>query len=199
MDHQAFAQLLGNYGEFVGAIAVVVTLFYLAVQVRQNRQSVDANTQALEDERKVRLAEAYQSRLQNMSANERLMASSESLADIGVRLFDAGFPSPDSLDVLNPVDWRRWQSWVRLQYLNIENLHYQYELGLLEPRFYEEVVVRRVRDLGSVWKHLGLTESMGRPGFHAEIEHILSGSRAPGLQGSRAPGLQGSRASGEST
>ncbi len=36
MDHQAFAQLLGNYGEFVGAIAVVVTLVYLAIQIRQN-------------------------------------------------------------------------------------------------------------------------------------------------------------------
>ena len=36
MDHQAFAQLLGNYGEFVGAIAVVVTLAYLAIQIRQN-------------------------------------------------------------------------------------------------------------------------------------------------------------------
>lgn len=36
MDHQAFAQLLGNYGEFVGAIAVVATLLYLARQIRQN-------------------------------------------------------------------------------------------------------------------------------------------------------------------
>ena len=36
MDHQAFAQLLGNYGEFVGAIAVVATLGYLSVQVRAN-------------------------------------------------------------------------------------------------------------------------------------------------------------------
>ncbi|MGK0257051.1 MAG: hypothetical protein ACI96M_000479 [Candidatus Azotimanducaceae bacterium] len=36
MDHQAFAQLLGNYGEFVGAIAVVGTLVYLAIQIRQN-------------------------------------------------------------------------------------------------------------------------------------------------------------------
>lgn len=39
MDHQAFAQLLGNYGEFVGAIAVVVTLVYLALQIRQNTRS----------------------------------------------------------------------------------------------------------------------------------------------------------------
>ena len=39
MDHQAFAQLLGNYGEFVGAIAVFATLAYLAVQVRQNTKA----------------------------------------------------------------------------------------------------------------------------------------------------------------
>ena len=30
------AQLLGNIGEFVGAIAIVATLVYLAMQVRQN-------------------------------------------------------------------------------------------------------------------------------------------------------------------
>ena len=47
MDHQAFAQLLGNYGEFVGAIAVVVTLGYLAVQIRQNTRSQDENQKAV--------------------------------------------------------------------------------------------------------------------------------------------------------
>mgnify|MGYP001024420800 CR=1 FL=1 len=30
------AQLLGNYGEFFGAIAVLITLVYLSLQVRQN-------------------------------------------------------------------------------------------------------------------------------------------------------------------
>ena len=39
MDHQALAQLLGNYGEFIGAIGVVVTLGYLAIQIRQNTRS----------------------------------------------------------------------------------------------------------------------------------------------------------------
>ena len=34
MDLMSISQLLGNFGEFVGAIAVVVTLAYLAVQVR---------------------------------------------------------------------------------------------------------------------------------------------------------------------
>ena len=37
MDHQTFAQLPGNYGEFLGSLGVVATLFYLAIQVRQTR------------------------------------------------------------------------------------------------------------------------------------------------------------------
>ena len=37
MDHQTFAQLLGNYGEFIGSIAVLATLIYLTVQVRHSR------------------------------------------------------------------------------------------------------------------------------------------------------------------
>jgi len=41
MDSQAFAQLLGNYGAFVGAIAVVATLLYLAAQVRQNARATE--------------------------------------------------------------------------------------------------------------------------------------------------------------
>ena len=38
MDHLTFAQLLGNYGEFVGAVAVIATLIYVAVQVRQAKE-----------------------------------------------------------------------------------------------------------------------------------------------------------------
>jgi len=44
MDHQALAQLLGNYGEFFGAIAVVLTLGYLTVQLRQSNRLAQAET-----------------------------------------------------------------------------------------------------------------------------------------------------------
>jgi hypothetical protein len=42
MDLITTAQLLGNFGEFVGAIAVVFTLAYLAVQIRQNTRATAA-------------------------------------------------------------------------------------------------------------------------------------------------------------
>ena len=52
MDHQAFAQLLGNYGEFIGAFAVVATLAYLALQIRQTgRSNTFAAVQAYRAER----------------------------------------------------------------------------------------------------------------------------------------------------
>jgi hypothetical protein len=44
MDHQAFAQLLGSYGEFVGAIGVVITLIYLSIQIRQNTRTMETTT-----------------------------------------------------------------------------------------------------------------------------------------------------------
>jgi len=43
MDQQAFAELLGNYGQFIGAIAVVATLIYVAVQVRYAKRQVEIN------------------------------------------------------------------------------------------------------------------------------------------------------------
>ena len=38
---------LGNIGEFVGAIAVVVSLIYLALQIRQNTRQITENTIAI--------------------------------------------------------------------------------------------------------------------------------------------------------
>ena len=50
MDHQSVAQLLGSYGEFVGALAVVITLIYLTKQIKQsNTASETAAIQAFFD------------------------------------------------------------------------------------------------------------------------------------------------------
>jgi hypothetical protein len=40
-----WAELLGNIGEFVGSVAVLVTLIYLAIQVRQNSNTIAGATE----------------------------------------------------------------------------------------------------------------------------------------------------------
>ena len=42
MDLITAAQLLGNFGEFFGAIAVVATLIYLGIQIRQGNSATQA-------------------------------------------------------------------------------------------------------------------------------------------------------------
>ncbi|MEH6605634.1 MAG: hypothetical protein V7711_08635 [Pseudomonadales bacterium] len=45
MSVTEWASLLGNIGEFVGAIAVLATLIYLAIQVRQNTNTIAGATE----------------------------------------------------------------------------------------------------------------------------------------------------------
>jgi hypothetical protein len=61
MDHQAVAQLFGNYGEFVGGVAVLFTIVYLAIQVRHGTAQLSANTAEMKT---AALSESY-SRYQN--------------------------------------------------------------------------------------------------------------------------------------
>ena len=50
MNLMDMSQILGNFGEFVGSIGVLVTLGYLAVQIRQNtRATLAASHQAITD------------------------------------------------------------------------------------------------------------------------------------------------------
>ena len=50
MDLMSTAQLLGNLGEFVGAIAVVATLIYLALQVRQSKVQINQNSDLVREQ-----------------------------------------------------------------------------------------------------------------------------------------------------
>ena len=43
MQLSELSEILGNFGEFVAAIAVVITLGYLALQVRQNTRALQSS------------------------------------------------------------------------------------------------------------------------------------------------------------
>ena len=55
MSALEFSQLLGNYGEFVGAIAIVITLAYLAIQIRQNTRMMRSSIRQARSDNAVHL------------------------------------------------------------------------------------------------------------------------------------------------
>jgi hypothetical protein len=54
--------VLWNLGEFIGAIAVVVTLFYVVSQVKHSKEATEANIRSLEEGSKIALLDAYHAR-----------------------------------------------------------------------------------------------------------------------------------------
>ena len=157
---------LGALGEFVGAIAVVATLVYLAVQIRQN-------TRAMEETKRLALAQTYQLRAEALAGMLTQAATSEQLGAIIVKLVEAGYP--DDLSVferLTATELGLFRQWHIAQRTHWDNLFYQYQQGFLDQEYYEDEFKDRVRRLAPVWDALGL--GGGRRSFVAELNRLRS-------------------------
>lgn len=113
MDLASTTQMLGSIGEFVGSVAVVVTLVFLTVQLRQNTSALKSSFwQAIQD---------AEQRFDTLLSRDRELSS------IWVRGSDHGL---DSFD--DPVE--------RLQFLVLgkqlvdlfQTHHYQHDAGMIE-------------------------------------------------------------------
>ena len=101
---------LGNVGEFVGAIAVVVSLIYLAVQIRQNTRSLRAG--------------AFQQYRQQSAELRRLLAEPDMAS-----VYRRGLYSPDQL---TEEERTRFAAMMVFAFNREENLFLLRKLGLLD-------------------------------------------------------------------
>ena len=120
MTLSEIAQLLGNFGEFFGAIAVVGTLVYLARQVRQNTAGVKAN--------------AYQMWVSsNLQLNLATMSQrfSESAAK---GIYDSRNLEPDSFFMFG--------LWNHSAFQLIQATDYMYRMGAIDHALWESEISR---------------------------------------------------------
>jgi hypothetical protein len=154
---------LGAIGDFVGAIGVIATLAYLAVQVRQNTHSLEAS-------QRLAASQTYQLRadaLQSMVVE----AAGSPVGAIIVKLTEAGYPEDISaLDRLTPEERGRFRLWQIAQQTHWDNMHFQYQQGFLDEEYYRDAFVERVVRLRPTWDALGLTG--GRRSFFDELDRL---------------------------
>ncbi len=158
------SQTLGNFGEFVGAIAVVATLVYLAMQVRHSKEAMEANTRSLDEGRRLALAQAYENRTVTLLDNLRDIRDSRH-----VELFATA-------DSDRPEDQIRTRLWLRWWANYLDNVYYQYQQGFIDEEFYESPFKGLVRRDARHWEALRIGQGSRRPRFRAEVERILSES-----------------------
>ena len=166
MSLMEIAQLLGNFGEFIGALAVVGTLIYLAIQVRHTKAATEANTEALKESRRLALSETYQARATLLSDRMAEIADSGILAPLIYKTLRGDFNSLSEeesvrlrLHSFGVVNW-------------FDNMFYQYQQGFLEEEFYESSFKQGVRTNAIAWTHYDLLKPM-RKSFQDEVARIL--------------------------
>lgn len=159
---------LGALGELLGAIGVIITLAYLAVQIKQNTRSMNEN-------KLLALAQTYQMRADALQGMLVQAACSETLGPLIVKLTSLGYPTDlTSLDRITEEERGIFKQWQIAQQTHWDNMFYQYQQGFIDPEYYANEFRVRVRRLAPVWQALGLLG--GRPSFCSEIESILRNS-----------------------
>ncbi len=157
---------LGALGELLGAIGVIITLAYLAVQIRQN-------TRSMNEARQLALAQAYQMRADALQGMLVQAACSDTLGPLIVKLTTLGYPTDlSSLSQISDEERGIFKQWQIAQQTHWDNMFYQYQQGFIDPEYYENEFRVRVRRLAPVWQEMGLLG--GRPSFQSEVESILS-------------------------
>ena len=116
MFSQLTLQDLGNLGEFMGALGVIVSLVYLARQMHQNTTSVRAAS--------------FNSMVQNsLRLLEHAFIDSEF-----ARFLHKAENDPGSL---SPEEKVRWDSYMTAVYRHFGNLVYQHRVGALDQEMWE--------------------------------------------------------------
>ncbi len=169
-DLGALGEAFGAIGELAGAVAVVITLIYLARQIRMH-------TQAMEEGRKLALAQAYQMRADSLQAMLVLAADSRRLGPIIVKLTQHGYPEDTAaLGMLDPEERGRFRLWQIAQQTHWDNMYYQYQQGFLDEEYYQGDFCERVRRLAPSWRALRVTSL--RRSFAEEVQRLESSAAA---------------------
>lgn len=159
-------QDLGALGDLIAAIGVVVSLFYLAVQIRQNTKQINENTKAIR-------AAAVNTGLQLIASNRMAISRDQGTANVWRR----GLEDPDSLEATEKLRFR-------LIFSNVMdalfNTYSQTQATSFSPETWHAHVAsaRRILDTkGGEWFWRAYQQEY-RADFRAEIARILADNGA---------------------
>ncbi len=115
--------ILGNLGEFIGALGVVLSLLLVARQMRLGHEQTRRNT------RSVRAA-TFNSMVENSIRLLEHVFRDRELADFVTR-------AAEDPDQLTAAEQLRWDSYMTAGFRHFSNLLYQRETGAMEEKMWE--------------------------------------------------------------
>ena len=126
----AYSSLAAAIGQVASAVAVVISLVYLALQLRHNTQAVQAQT--------------YLSVQTNTISITSAIYLHQEFAELVLE-------AADSSSSLSPTQTFRWNTFMRSLFRQFDNLYHQFQAGALEADVwpgYEQIMIYWLRHPG---------------------------------------------------
>ena len=143
-----------DWFELIALVAVIGSLIAVVVELRQTQTAMRA--------------QAYQARAFDGIEWNMELAKNEAIRSMQKRLDSADF-DPATLTQSELALAKRLITIVRI---DLDNEHFQYQSGLLDPGFYYGETVNWIKHAAPIWRALG--ELSPRPEFRAEVDRILA-------------------------
>jgi len=96
------------------------------------------------------------------------LAKDESLRSMQARLVGADFDPA----TLSQSEFTLAKHLMAITRIDLDNEHFQYQSGLLDPGFYRGETVRWIKNAAPIWRELGGMSP--KPAFEAEVDRILA-------------------------
>jgi hypothetical protein len=140
--------------ELLALVAVIGGLIAVVMELRQTQTALRA--------------QAYQSRALDVIAAKRVSSANPEL-DLLIRKINS-----KELDIESATPEERSQigSHFYMRRTDLDNEHYQFQNGFLDPDFYRTTTEREIKAFAPIWRALGIAEP--RQQFTEEVDKILA-------------------------
>ena len=159
-------------------IGVLVGLAVLIVEIKQNNDLTLAQIEQNRSDSLLQWREAWVLNdhippLLTKVDGIRSELTTKSRADLSAEESQA--VTEKIIDSLEPVERRRYVSFIARDYWDLEQLYFQFQRGLVSESYWNERIVPAISTYAPRWKAAfnGRLPSGGRPEFNAEVERIL--------------------------
>jgi hypothetical protein len=141
-----------DFAELVALIAVVGGLFAVVIELRQTQSALRA--------------QAYQSRA--LDVISRLSESNPERATLSRDYLRGKI----TIDTASPEELSELRRVFYIRRTDLDNEHYQYQNGFLDPDFYETTTMPEIKAFAPHWRKLDVREP--RQQFTEEVDRILA-------------------------
>jgi len=171
MSFLEIANLLGNLGEFVGTIAVVMTLVYVVFQLRINNEEIQLNRIAWEENNRLSRVRSLASHAESMSNWRARISTNQNVASIFLK-------ASDGIDTLEKVERLQFHMLV-MELFNLTRVSYE-AADAVGEEFQKAAVaanlsqlIARHKGMSTTWHSSEKSSREVSPEFYNDIEKRL--------------------------